>query len=207
MPQKRTVAVLASLVAGMTVVSGLLMLLQPTPIAPPGVPFSSLERGEGPSQRMLFDFERAGSERTWKSIVIHDSRGAKGDLADLDAARRQGGEPDSGYHFVVNDGSGQADGVIEASHRWDKQHDGAYLRGKGNQWEWYHRNAIGVCLMGDANQGPVTDAQLRELAWLIRQLQNRYNIPAEQVFVRVGSAAQQPAPHFPQAWLRSNTLP
>ena len=50
--------------------------------------------------------------------------------------------------------------------------------------------------------GPLTDAQLRELVWLVQKLQARFQIPKEAVYVEVGAGVQGPAVHFPHAWFR-----
>ena len=49
---------------------------------------------------------------------------------------------------------------------------------------------IGICLIGNAEAKPFDGEQLRELIWLVKQLQARYHIPAEQLDVKVGNRNQ-----------------
>ncbi|MEM6551994.1 MAG: peptidoglycan recognition family protein [Planctomycetota bacterium] len=211
MPDKRNIAVLSSLIVGMTLVSGLLLWLEPDSGAPrPGVTLSSVDHPgrTGSPEELLFQFQRAGSERPWRAIVIHDSRGHLGGLTDLDEAYRDAGRSDSGYHMVINNGSGDRDGRTTTSYRWHAQSAGAYL-GKGRGADWYHEHAIGICLIGDTANRPATDEQLRELVWLVRRLQARYGIPAERVYLRVGQptdAVSDTNPHFPLAWFDNSLL-
>ena len=58
-------------------------------------------------------------------------------------------------------------------------------------------------LIGDGRKGPPTQAQVRQLIWLVRNLQAKFDIPADKVIVQ--SPLQQPggvSPLFPLAGFR-----
>lgn len=172
--------VLTSLVVGMTVVSGVLMLLQPSQGGlPPAASLSSLDMGGGedPSQQLVDPLDLDGSP--WRAVVIHGSRSVSGSMEDLDQAYRAAGAADSGYHLVINNGSGKRDGTIEVSQRWMDQASGAFI--DGDPGHWYNRHAVGVCLIDDASGRGYTPAQLRELGWAVRVLSERLQIPASEV--------------------------
>ena len=44
--------------------------------------------------------------------------------------------------------------------------------------------------------GLFTDSQIREMTWLVRQLQQQFQIPSEYVFVDVGAGDQPPVGVF-----------
>lgn len=204
-PDRRTVLVLATLVAGMTVASTLLLLLEPDPGAPgPGVTLSSLDQTQAvrPEDR-LFSRE---TYRDWRSIIIHDSRTRAGSLDSLNADAQRRGRSAIGYQFVVNNGTGADDGEIEPSFRWFRQQDfgGDYLA--GDDAAWFHDHAVGLCLVGDLGKQPPTDAQLRELTWLVQQLQQRFNIPADAVYVDVGPGGGTDDDHFPHERFRAQLV-
>lgn len=196
---RRTWIVLSSLIASMTVISMLLMVLEPGPIAPlSGVTLSSIDQTTQP-QTTLFDIREP---RDWQAIVIHDTGSLQGSAKRLNEIHQPRGG--LGYHFVINNGHGEADGLIEMGFRWQRQITGAYLQGEGA--EWFHNHAIGISLVGDADRERMTDAQLRELVWLVQQLQREYRIPPEAVFVEVGADPTQATPLFPRAWFRDQLL-
>ncbi|MEM7680887.1 MAG: peptidoglycan recognition family protein [Planctomycetota bacterium] len=188
MPERRTIVVLTSLVVGMTLVSGALMLLQPTQSGPlPAASLSSIDtRGvEGPDDQLVEPLSKfSGSETPWRVVVIHGSRGLTGSMEDLDRAYRQAGAVDSGYHLVINNGTGKRDGTIEVSQRWMDQEAGAYV--DGDQGRWFNEHGIGVCLVEDKSGRGYTPAQLRELGWAVRVLCERLSIGPAQVHIDLG---------------------
>ncbi len=195
--------VLGALVVGMTLISGLLFVLEPGPVAPfTGITLQSVEYNQSPESR-LFDLDTA-SPRPWKAIVIHDSGRLSGSARTLDERHKAMGREGLGYHFVVDNGTeGQKDGVIEVGYRWQHQETGDYLAPSENT-QWFHNNAVGISLVGDADRKPFTQAQLHELVWLVQKLQRRFNIPADAVYVQVGSGEVKPA--FPSVWFRDQLL-
>eukprot|EP00752_Nemacystus_decipiens_P013965 g12401.t1 len=104
-------------------------------------------------------------ERQWDYIIIHDSRGVAGGERELNAAwdleyARQGlpTPRGAGYHFVINDREGQSDGEVEIARRWKDQQAGDYI--SGEQADKWNREAIGICLMGDADSRPFSQDQM-----------------------------------------------
>ncbi len=203
-PQRRTLVVLAALVAGMTVTSSALLVLEPGPVAPiSGLTLQSIEQGNAsrPEQKL---FEYDSEQHPWQAIVIHDSGSLHGSSRTINRVHEQLGRGGLGYHFVINNGSEKADGLIEVGYRWQHQFGGKYLEGDGS--DWFNRNAIGICLIGDGDRQSLTRSQLRELVWLVQQLQNRFGISKEYVFMEIGSGEDGPSKRFPYAWFRQQLL-
>ncbi|MEM1209109.1 MAG: peptidoglycan recognition family protein [Planctomycetota bacterium] len=200
MPDRRTLTVLACLVFGMTSVSALLLALEPGPMAPlSGVSLRSIDEGGSAAADRLFETPES---LDWRAIVIHDSGARVGSSQSINRVHDDLGRGGLGYHFVVNNGSDEIDGLIEVGFRWQKQMIGAYLDGEGASW--YHKHAIGICLIGDSDRSTPTAAQQRELVWLVRQLQRRYGIPADRVLVQVGSEGASTL--FPETGLRAQLI-
>lgn len=199
--------VLTVLVFGMTLTSGLLLILEPGPVAPPAGPqlMNTSEIPSGSSQI----FDTSTTLAPWQAIVIHDSASKSGSAETINRIHERANRGGLGYHFVINNGTRQPDGMIEVGFRWQRQFVGAYLDSsidESGAANWFNRNAIGVCMIGNAEEGAFTDDQMRELAWLVRSLQERFNIPADRVFVAVGSSAEPNAPHFPYASFQQQLL-
>lgn len=186
----------------MTLVSSLLLALEPDPgyrsgaLALSAVDLSS----DSAKQQILVP----PSDLDWQYIIIHDSRGIPGGERELDAAwdreyARQGlATPrGAGYHFVINDANGQDDGQLQIARRWKDQLAGDYINGE--QADLWNRQAIGICMMGDADQRPFSNDQIESTVKLVRILQQAYNIPRDRVFVQTGRSAESTGPYFPSA--------
>ena len=201
-PDRRTIIVLASLVVGMTLTSGVLLVLEPGPVAPvAGVTLQSIDRqAQGSPADRLFDIPEP---RDWEGIVIHDAGAERGSAATIARQHRELGKDGLGYHFVVNNGSLKADGLIEIGYRWRRQEAGAYLAGDGSKR--FNERFIGISLIGDGDARSFTKDQMRELVWLVNELQQRFNLPRRKVFVDV-SRDSAPAGTFPHAWFRKQLL-
>lgn len=204
MTDRRTLMVLTSLIAAMTVASGVLMALRPH-AAPSArlIPLSAVApvwsaRADDPlvSQAAL-------TPGRWQAIVIHDSASSSGSAAALDERHRRAGLGELGYHFVLGNGSGAGDGQVENSRRWREQLDGAHSGGPHGQW--YNQHALGICLIGDGDRQAPTSAQLEQLVYLVRELQRRLGVPAENVMLSYGSGDPEQS-GFPTAWFRRQLL-
>lgn len=106
---------------------------------------------------------------------------------------------------MVRPGDESWEDQVEFGDRWRDQQAGAYWVGPESKWVNHH--AIGICVENDGTgQGP-TDGQLKRLLWLARQLQARFQIPADRVILQVGSEQTSAGGRwFPVAWFRQQLL-
>lgn len=191
---QRSILVIAALVFGMTATSGLLLMLEPGAMAPlSGVTLRSVEPSSQPQAR-LFD---TSTPLDWQAIIIHDSGAATGSSQSINRLHQQLGRGGLGYHFVINNGTDELDGLIEVGYRWQRQTFGNYYDPSSENAQWFHRHAISICLVGDGDKGGFTEAQMRELVWLVQQLQQRFNIPKRAVLTDLGSTGTSAS--FPYA--------
>jgi len=117
--------------------------------------------------------------RPWKYIVIHHSATAVGSAAAFDRNHRARGFDELGYHFVIDNGRGGGDGLVEVGSRWRLQKWGAHCGGTpGNE---YNNYGIGICLVGDFSDTMPSAAQLASLHRLVVYLMDTYKIPPENV--------------------------
>lgn len=132
----------------------------------------------------------------WKYIVIHHSATDTGDSLLFDQAHLNRGWDGVGYHFVIDNGTqGRADGQIEVSPRWLKQLPGAHCKADA-----MNERAIGICLVGNFNDGRPSARQMEALAEIVKNLRSYYRIPASHVVghgqVR-GASTDCPGKQFP----------
>lgn len=145
--------------------------------------------------------------RPWEYIVIHHSATAKGNAARFDHYHRKNRKWQHGlaYHFVIGNGSFSGDGEIEVGERWKKQIHGAHTANMD-----CNRVAIGVCLVGDfENGGAPTENQLDSLVRLIQYLSRKYNIASSNILQHKEvhqKCTACPGKNFPFAEIKTRLL-
>ncbi len=123
-----------------------------------------------------------GSERDWQSIVIHHTATEAGSVESIHRIHRQRKDAAGnswrgiGYHFVIGNGHGMDDGAVEETFRWREQLEGAHAG-----ISRYNEQGVGICLVGDFEQRPPSEAQLTSLKQLIAWLSQEYDISVKQV--------------------------
>ncbi len=105
----------------------------------------------------------------WKEIVVHHSATSKASVQSMDNEHRnvRKWREGLGYHFVIGNGVKSGDGQVYASDRWMRQIQGAHCKSDGN---YYNEHGIGICLIGNFEEGRPSPAQLSSLRGLIRYL-------------------------------------
>lgn len=198
--ERRSLTIFLVFALGLSTLYGVLRVLEPGQRAPlGGSPLLSLAPDAAPSAAaQLFATEAAA--RPWQVIVVHDSGTAAGSYDELDRRHTALGREGCGYHFVVNNGRGEPDGRIQVGYRWRYQASGDFLDGEAGRDFSRRFETIGICLIGNADDAPPTEAQQQELAWLIGELRARFDIPVERVFLDTGSP--EVAGHFPHRAFR-----
>lgn len=119
------------------------------------------------------DWTPVAAARPWRYIVIHHSATPNGSVGAFDRMHKQKGWDECGYHFVIGNGDGSGDGQIEVGPRWPKQKWGAHAKTPDNRYNDY---GIGICLVGNFDNGPPTARQQQAVARLVAYLMQTYRI-------------------------------
>lgn len=188
---------LAALLTAMTVGTGLLLVMETSPARFMG-PTPSLAAHIDARETASASIERAlhtsAPARQWQYIVVHDSV-----CPDSDNVV-------AGSHFVIfaNDGKGP-DGEIQATRRWTDQREGDHIYLPGHD---LNASSIGVCIVGDTDGQAPSAAQMDSLRVLVRQLQQRYGIPADRVVLHRDwdPGSRCPGQGFPAAQFTAGLL-
>ncbi len=135
-------------------------------------------------------------KRKWKGILIHHSAQPSGNMALIDKVHRQDkGWLGIGYDFLIDNGDGGLDGLVETTFRWKQQIQGAHA---GEGLKEYNDHWVGVCLVGNFNESKPTRKQMDSLKKLIGFLQAYCDIPEENIkFHRDIRNTDCPGDHFP----------
>ena len=174
-----------------------------TPIPPiPSIPAATASPS-GPAYvaggRYPLSWFPAVPDTAWRYIVVHHSASPTGGAKKFDAEHRAQGWDELGYHFVVGNGTDTADGQIEVGPRWPKQKHGAHAKTPDQR---YNNFGIGICLVGNFDDGPPSARQLRSAETLIAFLMQRYHIPPERVIGHQDTGKSTDCPgHYLEAML------
>lgn len=192
-----------SLLGAMTTVGALLLALQGEP--PPrmdGLALAAPVASAGATPiEAVFDTRVPIRSGEWQGIVVHHSGAPYGSAATIAAEHRARRLDGLGYDFVIGNGDGAEDGEIHVGYRWLDQLPGAHTGGPNE--ELYNRRYIGICLVGDGDRRPFTQAQVRRLTQLVTALQRRLGIPDDRVVLnRDVAATSSPGRFFPLADFR-----
>ena len=79
---------------------------------------------------------------------------------------------------MIGNGTDTRDGAVEIGPRWIKQKHGAHAKTPDNRFNDY---GIGICVVGNFENGRPSQKQMQSLTALVSQLMQRYNIPANRV--------------------------
>jgi len=185
--QKRVATVLASLVGTLTLSAGALLLMEGGTLG--NTPMAAAV--DAPDA--IFDTTTPCEQAGWDYIIVYESGDLVASSASLADGRVTGGSelppntvrPRANFHFVIDSaGNGGMDGNLEIGTAWKYQVESAPY----SSWpeaRYYtdtpYSKAIGVCLAADLQQQPVSEAQNQKLTHLVRELQQRLNIPNEHV--------------------------
>lgn len=208
----RTTVVWAAFVTAMTAVAGILLLSdQPASTQANFAATTPAVVGQVSNTSENHAASTLDPDR-WDHIIIHHSGRMTGTVRELDARARNAGLNGLGYHFVIGNGSGLSDGVVERGYRWNQQLPGAHVAIPGNATEAERREAnrlnnrsIGICLIGNGDRQPFTESQMRSLLDLVRSLQDTLDIPASAVRLHSDvSRDSGPGRFFPTERLESH---
>ena len=111
----------------------------------------------------------------FRSIVIHHSATHGGSAAAFERNHRTrlGG---LAYHFIIGNGSGAADGVVEVGYRWRDQIPGPHTKNQDVNLE-----SIAICLVGDLETGAPSKKQMVALLDLLEKLCREGGISADRI--------------------------
>lgn len=196
----------ATFLGAMTMVSGLMLFLGGQAPATQGALIAtSTTLADRDRDSNLLNTARPIDRARWQSIVIHHSGSPAGDPQSLHKRHVADGLEGLGYHFVLGNGNGMADGVINVSQRWDEQTAGQHAIGRNAAW--LNEHAIGICLIGNGDGRAFTEVQLRRLVQLVQALQREFDIPASRVYLhRDVAEVKSPGRYFPEASFREQLV-
>lgn len=140
--------------------------------------------------------------REWRHIVLHHTATDSGSVERIHESHIAKGWLGIGYHFLIGNGNGMADGVVEPTFRWRQQLHGAHA-GKDE----YNQHGIGICLVGNFQETNPTEGQLAAVKQLVAALRGEYSIPSSRVIGHNEvKATACPGQNFPLAQVSQSSL-
>ena len=203
---RRTQLVLGTFCLAMTGAFALLALDAPTPVR--GFPLTSItplsDRPSGNDP--IFETDRPLERQRWDGIVIHHLGDPFGTPESIHRQHLSWGYQGLGYHFLIGNGNGLADGEVHVGYRWNDQLPGAHVVGDAGRA--HNERSIGICLVGNGDTRQFSDLQMRHLGRLVQRLQRELQIPREQVVLHreVSQGVNSPGSFFPVGAFESQLL-
>ncbi|MFG0251757.1 MAG: peptidoglycan recognition family protein [Phycisphaerales bacterium JB038] len=190
------------LLFAMTIVGGVLAWVDNPSLISSTAPIVSLTSGPNSGQlERIWQTKTDLDNQRWTHIVIDHSGATHGSGDSLTVEHIKRGYQGLGYHFVVGNGRGAEDGSVFVGYRWLEQLPGAHTAGA--QGDYLNRHAIGICLVGNGDRKPFSDAQMQRLVDLVRLLQRQLDIPDECVLLhRNVASTSAPGRHFSEPLFR-----
>jgi hypothetical protein len=118
----------------------------------------------------------------WNAIVVHHTATKTGSASIIDRIHKNRGFDGLGYDFIINNGNGNPDGLVEVGYRWKQQLTGAHCSSRTRNDNYWNRYSIGVVLVGNFEESYPTDRQYESLAELITFLKSRYTISKSNIY-------------------------
>lgn len=160
--------------------------------------FTAYVLGEGKDSTAAAEESRPRPS-AFRSIVLHHSAtdGGSADAFERNHRTRLGG---LAYHFIIGNGSGSPDGVVETGYRWRDQIPGPHTKNQA-----VNRESIAVCIVGDLTAGPPTRRQVDALLGLLEKLCRENGISPERIYSHreVDPQTLCPGKDFPAADIRA----
>ena len=213
---RRRFTVWASFVGGMTAVAGILLAGdRGAPTVDAAVSATVVGFSPVSDASLILPRDAQPIPGQWQAIVIHHSATPAGDSVTLNRQHTASGLAGLGYHFVIGNGQGLGDGLVDVGYRWNRQLAGAHVASASatesrngldrsslstSDADQYNRHSIGICMIGNGNRREFTDRQIHELITIVRALQAQFGIPGAAVYLHSDlSKVSSPGKFFPTA--------
>lgn len=129
------------------------------------------------------DYQQFGLSHTWRRVVVHAAANPNDSLPQR-------------CHFIISaDADTSGKGVVTTD-LWKRQVRGYHVMIPGHDFD---SDSIGICLIGDfSKKGPAKE-QFEALVTLVNELQKRYRIAADCVYIhnQLDTSSDQPGKAFP----------
>jgi N-acetyl-anhydromuramyl-L-alanine amidase AmpD len=167
---RRSFVVLSSLVGVLTLTSVLLRAMQGAPLTP-DASSSLIASQSSAALQVIYNTQVPPRPHRWNSIYVHHSGAAQ-----PAAAAATADDAPAGDHFVITAGKS---GEICFSQRWNMQEPADPWPGRAT----IEPTCISICVVGDFDRAAPSPTQLKRLEHLVQTLQERFRIPAAQVWL------------------------
>lgn len=172
--RNRSITVLFSLIASMTVGAIVLMVLDDQhPLTPTFSLTAHLRLG---SAEKAINNTLVRPVAHWDQVQVYYSNTTGGDAAELALLTGLANGTKDQFHFLVGNGSGAQDGEIQAGEFWIRQR---LCQGRSG--------LVRVCIISDGRTGSITDSQRKQTEALLEELIRSFDISRRNI-------------HYPANW-------
>lgn len=172
--QARTSRIIISLIASMTIGAIVLMALDNHSLSAGAFSLAGYTN-LNPIEQVTLNSVIPDKQK-WDFIEVYYSGIESGDIEEITRFDGLTSSEDVNFHFLVCNGTGGADGKIQATAKWRKQR--AALSGQ----DWFGNNqTIRICVVADGLEFLPTDCQLKRVTGLVEVLARKFNISSQRI--------------------------
>ena len=124
------------------------------------------------------------SQKRWSQIKIDYSGSESGNIEQLALLSNVDSPGDVNYHFVICNGNGGHDGLIQPTEKWQRQSSIMAGQSRGDEQfssETPTEDTIYICVIADKETSSPTDFQIKRTEELVEGLCRRFNIQPEAI--------------------------
>jgi hypothetical protein len=170
----RTIRIWVALIASMSIGAVVLMALDKNCPSAGAFSLASYTRLD-PVEKIVTDVEILHTH-AWNRAEICFSDTAAGGIEDLSKLSKVEDGQAINFHFIICNGVGAKDGLVESTNRWKEQMPAMPEK------EWYGSpQTIRICVIGDGVKVMPTDAQLKRTSALVETLSRKFSIDKKHI--------------------------
>jgi len=172
--QPRVAKVLTALLISMTAGTIILMAMQNSP--PPAGAFCLTSYYRLTPVNKALKSDVAQSQDRWNNIEIYYSQTKAGNIKQLTALAGLSNPEDINCHFVICNGLGGRDGLIQTTEKWKRQWSIIPAHDKLDSGQ-----TIRICIIADGKDAKPTDVQVKRTKSLTEEIHRKFDIELEAV--------------------------
>jgi hypothetical protein len=124
------------------------------------------------------------SQKRWSQIKIDYSGTESGNIEELALLSKVDSPEDVNYHFIICNGNGGPDGLIQPTEKWQRQSSITAGQSRNDETvfsETPTEETIYICVIADNETSFPTDFQIKRTEELVEGLCRKFNIQPESI--------------------------
>ena len=141
-----------------------------------GLSASYPQTSHGRYPRFPYTATAVAAPDRWSRVEIFYSGTEGGDIDQIAARQDLAGAEDINFHFLICNGRGADNGLIQTAERWRRQ----WSCVPGGRW-YGTPYTIRICVVADGRRMRPTDCQMKRTGELVEQISRTFNVRSDNI--------------------------